>query len=121
MSISTLESPASRRALDARHASQDRIAGECRGVEQEIKTAFHLLGVVPSNAIALPAVDHLAQREGAVTLRAAVLELLQDGQCDDELMAVLEHGTGELVDALRGALQAKYIERTAADVAAYRV
>lgn len=121
MSISTLESPASRRALDSYHAERDASAAAENKVRSDVKTAFNLLGIVPAERIALPAVDNAKQREGAVTLRRAVLELIQEGHCDDELMAVIERGTGDLVDALQVALRDTYAERTASDVAAFRV
>jgi hypothetical protein len=121
VSISTLESPASVRALDSYHATQDRQASAERGVAQEIKEAFHLLGVVPSARIALPEADGVKQREGVVNMRAAMLELIHEGHCDDELMALLESGPGELVDNLRTVLRDKFIENNARDVAFYRV
>lgn len=106
-------------------ALDERREREERGAREEIRGAFCQVGIVPAVSIALPYVDGTKQRVCTQTMREAILDLIQGGDVDDELIALIE--AGDSVDmaakqfALRDKLRDKYLEAHAADVAVYRL
>jgi hypothetical protein len=122
MSISTLESPASVRALDAMHSAADTAEASEQHAREEIAQAFGLIRTLPSMLVALPSVQERrgGVRVGSVTLQEAIRDLTTDGYCFEQLLAVLQASDCPLVQKLRDTLCAEYQRMNAGDIAEAR-
>ena len=122
MSISTLESPATRRALSAWHAEQDRQGQAEAHIRDEITRGFTLLSNRPASTIAVPALVRAGSRftEGTDTVAAVVADRMAEGRCMAELLQVLEHSSCAHVQQLRDALAKSWADSWASDIAPHR-
>lgn len=122
MSTSTLESPETRRALNAFAAREAEWQRGEEGARQEIAAAFALVRSVPPQHVALPCVElkNGGLRVRSVSLAEAVRDLTMEGHGSEQLLAVLQGSDCPLVQKLRDALCAEYQRRNANDIAEAR-
>lgn len=120
MSIATTESFLSVHMLDARDNLDSRRTSAEAGAREEIEEAFALMRKLPAKHVAVPAVDHRAGRVSSVSLEEAVMDMVGDGQCKAELLAVLKDSLCPLVQALREAMCAEYVRQNADDIGEFR-
>lgn len=122
MSISTLESPGSIRALATAHGAQDERAGAEQAAREEIAAGFGLMRTTPSMLIALPRVEvkYGSLRVGSMSLQAALRDLMMEGYGFEQLLAVLQVSDCPFVQKLREALCQEYQRQNASDVAEAR-
>lgn len=123
MSVSTLESAASRRDRAAYFAEQDAIDKAEHEVREEIETAFtHMLPRWAASSIAIPTVDHRkgVLSAGLTTADAVIRDRMEGGYVHAHLLAVLEKSECPYVQKLREAIGKSWADQAARDVAPYR-
>lgn len=121
MSISTLDSPSTLRALSQRDREWDRLEAEEREVRAEIAVAFGALTKVPAKHLMVTATPNgPGMQEKLIRLDVAITETIEGGNVNAELFAVLEKSSCPLVQALRKALEKSWADSVARDVAYHR-
>lgn len=122
MSVSTLDSPASVRALDRMAAQQDEQAEQEAFAAEEISQAFAQLGKCPAKLIAVPyAVFSNGSDVRWMPMSAAITDLISDSYGVEELIAALEQSPCPHVAAIRQAMCDRWIKNHAADIAEARL
>lgn len=119
MSISTLDSPSTLRALSQREREWERLEAEEREVRAEIAVAFGALTKVPAKTLIVPATP-TGERPRSKSLDIAITETIEGGEVNAELFAVLEKSSCPLVASLRKALEKSWADSVARDVAYHR-
>lgn len=123
MSISTLESTASVRALDRQHAEQDAWQRERDGACQEIFAAFGLMKTIPLHLISVPRVTVRpggGTKVSGIPMTEAIRELLEEAEVVKHLNTVLAQSDCPLVAQLRARMMHSHIECWADDIAYQR-
>lgn len=122
MSISTLESPASIRALDAITRAGDQYSAAENAAREDIARSFALLRTTPAKNIALPTVkaSGAGLRERSVSMEYALRDLTMCGYAMKQLLIVLQDSECPLVQAYRDALCHEWQRQNASDVAEAR-
>lgn len=127
MSISTLDSPSTLRALSQREREWDRLEAEEREVRAEIHTAFAAMTKVPAKTLIVNRLRTVGlagggtgERERPMPLSDAITETIEGGNVNAELFAVLEKSSCPLVASLRKALEKSWADSVARDVAYHR-
>lgn len=122
MSLSTLESPASLRALDAatRRQTSEQLAEAA--AREEIADAFGLIRTVPPQRIAVPCIEAKggSVRVRSMSLAEVVRDLTMEGRSEEQLLAVLAGSDCPLVQKLRDALCSEWQRQWAGDIAEAR-
>lgn len=119
MSISTLDSPSTLRALSQREREWERLEAEEREVRAEIALAFGAITKVPASCLSVPDLPSNG-RPGSSKLEEAIRDRIEGGYADAELFAVLEKSSCPLVASLRKALEKSWADSVARDVAYHR-
>lgn len=120
MSISTLDSPSTLRALSQREREWERLEAEEREVRAEIAKAFGAMTKVPAHCLVVPTTPGERGTARSRVLSDAITETIEGGNANPELFAVLEKSSCPLVQALRKALEKSWADSVARDVAYHR-